>query len=219
MMYLSRLLLNPRSRQVQRDTADLYQLHRTVLSAFADSRAASSVLHRLDLHPRTGQVTLLVQSQSAPDWAKLTSTDYLLPAGPFDELENPAVKQLALSLTAGQMLSFRLRVNPTVKKVRRDADGRRLNSNRVPLVREDHQFSWLANKAMQSGFRVLHATVTDWSEQKGWRQRGAPPLTCYTVQFDGRLQIADATVFQVALERGIGPARAFGCGLLSLAPA
>ena len=33
-MYLSRLLLNPRSRQVQRETADPYNLHKTIMQAF-----------------------------------------------------------------------------------------------------------------------------------------------------------------------------------------
>jgi CRISPR system Cascade subunit CasE len=218
-MYLSRLLLNPRSRQVQRDSADPYQLHRTVLRAFADPRQASGVLHRLDVHPRTGQMSLLVQSQATPHWGALTAGDYLLPADPFDGLENPAVKAVALSLVAGQVLSFRLRANPTIKKARRDASGRWLNSNRVPLVYEDQQYAWLASRAARGGFRVLQAAITGQSRRTSSRQEDAPPLTLFTVQFDGRLQIIDSAAFQTALAKGIGPARAFGCGLLSLAPA
>jgi len=38
------------------------------------------------------------------------------------------------------------------------------------------------------------------------------------VQFNGRLQITDAARFITAVQTGIGPAKAFGCGLLSLAP-
>ncbi|MBX5446264.1 type I-E CRISPR-associated protein Cas6/Cse3/CasE, partial [Sphaerobacter sp.] len=33
-MYLSRLILNPRSRDVRRDLADCQQLHRSVMSGF-----------------------------------------------------------------------------------------------------------------------------------------------------------------------------------------
>ena len=54
-MYLSRLILNPRHRLVQRDLADCHQLHRTVMSAFPDvdtgandARAALGVLYRVD---------------------------------------------------------------------------------------------------------------------------------------------------------------------------
>ena len=34
-MYLSRLILNPRSRQVRSELADLYEMHRTVMQSFA----------------------------------------------------------------------------------------------------------------------------------------------------------------------------------------
>lgn len=217
-MYLSRLLLNPRSRRVQREMADPYQLHRTIMSAFVAPRAASSVLHRLDIHSRTGQITLLVQSGAPPDWVALASTDYLLPDDPLSDLVNPAVKSIDLSFTPGQRLRFRLCANPTVKLVRHDETGARRNSNRVPLVHEDRQLAWLTGKAAQSGFHVLEATITGQNRQKGWK-RGASPLTLLTVQFDGHLQITDADAFQQALAHGIGPARAFGCGLLSLAPA
>ena len=37
-MYLSRLAINPRSRDVQQDLADIYQMHRTVMSAFPPRR-------------------------------------------------------------------------------------------------------------------------------------------------------------------------------------
>jgi CRISPR system Cascade subunit CasE len=217
-MYLSRLLLNPRSRQVQRDTADPYQLHRTLMKAFVEKRDDAGVLHRLDIHPDSGAAVLLVQSSCPPDWTALAEGDYLLPADPFSELDNPAVKAVELPLSAGQILNFRLRANPTIKKVRRDENGEHLNSNRIPLVHEKKQLGWLQAKATQSGFRVLQASISGHTEQKGWKQKGERPLTLFTVQFDGRLQITVAAQFQKALAQGIGPGRAFGCGLLSLAP-
>ena len=36
-MYLSRLILNPRSRQVRNELADPYEMHRTVCKAFPDA--------------------------------------------------------------------------------------------------------------------------------------------------------------------------------------
>ncbi|WP_431066567.1 type I-E CRISPR-associated protein Cas6/Cse3/CasE [Methylotuvimicrobium sp.] len=41
----------------------------------------------------------------------------------------------------------------------------------------------------------------------------------HTVLFDGILSITDADIFQTQVVRGIGPAKAFGCGLLSVAGA
>lgn len=217
-MYLSRLLLNPRSRQARREAADPYQLHRTLMNAFAGKRDESGVLHRLDVDARTGSLMLLVQSQARPDWGFLAERDYLLPADPFGSLDNPAVKPFDLPLRTGQLLNFRLRANPTVKKVRRDGMGERRNSNRVPLVHEAAQVEWLQKQAAKNGFRLLHLDVSQPASATSYKRDNGGPITLYTVQFDGRLQVVDPDALRQAIVQGIGPARAFGCGLLSLAP-
>ena len=219
MMYLSRLLLNTRSRQVQRETADPYQLHRTIMRGFVEKRDQSGILHRLDVQPRTGAIILLVQSMSEPDWSSLAEKDYLLPIDPFSGLDNPAVKQISLPLRPNQVLSFRLRANPTIKKARRDDNGERRNSNRVPLVREEKQVEWLEQRAKDNGFRLLHLGISQPQKLTGRKKDNGRAITLYTVQFDGRLQVTNADKLLEAVKNGIGPAKAFGCGLLSLAPA
>ncbi len=217
-MYLSRLLLNPRSRQAQRETADPYQLHRTLMHAFVEKRDQSGVLHRLDVDPRSGAMMLLVQSLAEPDWTWLAEREYLLPADPFGGLENPAVKEFDLPLRANQLLNFRLRANPAVKKVRRDDKGQRRNSNRVPLVHEEKQVAWLEHQGQASGFRLLRLDVSRPQTLAGRKRENGRSITLYTVQFDGRLQVTDPDRLRQAVAQGIGPAKAFGCGLLSLAP-
>jgi CRISPR system Cascade subunit CasE len=218
-MYLSRLLLNPRSRQVQRETADPYQLHRTIMNAFDPRRTEAGVLHRLDTDPRSGNPTLLVQSQLRPDWHFLDDKEYLLPPDPFSEWDNPAVKTFDLPLQPGQILHFRLRANPTIKKVRRNEAGERLNSNRVPLVHEEKQAEWLAERAIDSGFHLQHLHISQAQKQTSRKKGNGRPITLYTVQYNGRLQVTDPDKLLTAVRTGIGPAKAFGCGLLSLAPA
>ena len=214
-MYLSRLLLNPRDRQVQREIADPYNLHRTILHAFNSDRASASVLHRLEQNPRNGQMILLVQSAIRPDWEWLIEKGYLSPADPFSGMENPAVKEVNLSLQNGRFLQFRLTANPSIKKVRRDKNGKRRNSNRVPIVHEEKQREWLQKRAADNGFRILDTNISQAQNQTSRQKK----ITVYTVQFNGRLQITNADTFKTAIEKGIGPAKAFGCGLLSLAPA
>ena len=214
-MYLSRLILNPRNRQAQREIADPYNLHRTILHAFGSDRKTAGVLYRLDINPRSGQIMLLVQSQKWPNWDWLTETGYLLP-DPFSGLDNPSVKEINLSLREGQTLRFRLVANPTVKKVRRDENGKRLNSNRVPLVREEEQLAWLLKRANDNGFHFddSHINISQIQRQTSRKKK----ITIYTVQFDGHLQITDADKFKMIVKQGLGPAKAFGCGLLSLGP-
>ena len=217
-MYLSRLLLNPCSRQVQSETADPYNLHRTLMQAFDSKRKDANVLHRLEVHPRNGQIMLLVQSQLEPDWLYLQDNGYLLPSDPFDPLPNPAVRPLNFKLKGGQILRFRLIANPTVKR-----DGKR-----HALYKEEEQRRWLETKGTgctekkrpSLGFKVLELDIQKDGNQYGriHRDKIKHKVTIHTVRYDGRLRITDTTAFTTALQKGIGPAKAFGCGLLSLAP-
>jgi len=218
-MYLSRLQLNSNNRHVWRNIiANPYKIHQMVMRGFPShvDRKKADVLHRLDIRDRN--VTLLVQSTLKPDWSTINPT-YLLPADPFDPLPNPAVKPLNLSLQPGQILNFRLCANPTIKKARRDENGQRRNSNRVPLLKEDQQMEWLQKRAKAGGFTVLRVAISRAHKQKIWLGKSVSPITLYTVQFDGILRVDQPDRFYRAISGGIGPSKAFGCGLLSLAPA
>ena len=114
--YLSRLILNPRSRRVQAEAARPYEMHRSLMHAFPDGLAPDQerVLWRLEVEERGGELTLLVQSWGPPDWAwAREAPGYLV------EMQdpNPAVKPVDLRprLAAGQTLAFRLLANPTKK--------------------------------------------------------------------------------------------------------
>lgn len=209
MIYLSQLILNPASHMVQSEKQNPYQLHRTLMRGFAGRREEANVLYRLDINPYSGVMTLLVQSTAEPNWQPLTQIgqgQYLL--------ASPQWKIIEPCLQNGRILTFHLRANPTIKKVRRDETGQRRNSNYVPLVYEGEQLAWLRKKAEQSGFCLLDAYINPEGKQADYAKR----LTLFTVQFTGRLRITDPAAFQQALIKGIGPAKAFGCGLLSLAP-
>ena len=177
-MYLSRLAINPRSRDVQQDLADIYQMHRTVMSAFPHvegkdaARAELAVLYRLETVERSREVVLLVQSQNPPDWSHLTR-GYL--AADSGEVENPATKDISRGMQAlreGQVLRFRLRANPTRKiETKSTPDGQRRNGRRVDLRTEQLQLEWLARRAEQAGFALVPALPDgDVSAVPGGRQ-------------------------------------------------
>jgi len=216
-MYLSRLELNPNNREVWRThLSNLYKIHQMVMRGFPvnTNREQAQVLFRLEM--RDNSPVLLVQSAIEPDWSTV-NPDYLLSSDSFEPWPNPAIKSVTLPLSVGQALSFRLCANPTLKKVRRDENGERRNSNRMPLVREEQQLEWLQKHAAAAGFTVLRATVSQPQQQKIWKERGTKPITLYTVQFDGYLRVDQPEKLQKALLTGLGPSKAFGCGLLSLA--
>ena len=47
---------------------------------------------------------------------------------------------------------------------------------------------------------------------------GGRRVTLQTATFDGLLQVEDATIARDTLLAGVGPAKAYGLGLLTLAP-
>lgn len=234
-MYLSRLVLNPRSRAVRNDLSDCRNLHRTILSAFPQAnndhggaRAEFGLLFRADADPRSGRVTLLAQSSAEPDWSRLPK-DYLL--DDFDGFDNPAVKRLDDkydALGVGARLRFRLRANPT-KRLPLLIENRigKERGKRVEIFGEEEQLDWLRRKGEQHGFRLLAARVNPnvvnaranpEGKVIGWRERSQPPMKFGSALFDGELEIADAEKFRQALAGGIGSGKAYGFGLLSIAP-
>jgi len=218
-MYLSRLILNPRNRRVQRELAEPYQMHRSIMRAFKDDLQPGEerVLWRVDEHPRLGLI-LLVQSWSAPDWSWLAedgARGYLLPMAE----PNPAVKSFELHLTAGQTLIFRLRANPT-RRLGKSAEYNQ--GKRVGIYDEEEQIAWLTRKGEQHGFRVLEARVGHdgkiVNREAIARDGQTHKLEFFGVQFEGVLQVTDPDKLTAAVQAGIGSAKGFGFGLLSLAP-
>lgn len=208
-MYLSRLILNSRSRAVQRDLASPYDLHRTVMSGFPKNlnKHEERVLYRLDQMDGGNQLVLLVQSYLEPDWTRLDSM-YLAQSSE----DNPGVKQLELQPIAGQRFAFRLRANPTRRLGSRAGDDK---GKRVGLYAVDEQIQWLNRKAKGSGF-IVESVLPTQQHRADDRKRD---LKFLSVRFDGILQVTDAALFALALTNGIGSGKAFGFGLLSVARA
>ena len=226
-MYLSRLTLNPRTRRVQRELANPYELHRTLMRAYPeDLPEEERVLFRVESDARSGVPVVLLQSRARPDWAWLGdpgARGYLLGA--------PRTKSFALSLARGQVLAFRLRANPTAR--RRLPDGKK---KRIGLYREEEQLAWLQRKGEAGGFGVLSVRVGDAARVTGWARReprqgeneqaaaGPPeggarcPLNLLSVQYDGLLRVTDPDALWATVQAGIGSGKGFGFGLLSLAP-
>lgn len=221
-MYLSQLILNPQSRQVRAEIANCYELHRTIMQAFHEQAVGKErVLFRLDIHPRTGVPFLLVQSTAQPVWEFLTTSEknYLLPGKELEDLGafNPATKFFEPQFSTGQIFHFRLKANPTVKK---DRDGKK-QGRRVGLFDENDQTAWLKRKLESAGAELLSVRTSNQADQGGhlFRKEQRHVLTIHIVQFDGVLRVIQPDVFLAAVQAGIGSAKGFGCGLLSLARA
>lgn len=219
-MYLSLLRLNPASRRAMCDVMDVHALHVRLMSAFpttAGSRAEVGLLHRVE-RDGAGRPQVLVQSRLRPDWSRLPERYLAAPA---------ALKTIGGVLTVlkpGVRLRFRLRANPTKRLLRPERrvglppriDRGGLEGKRVALLREEEQLAWLARRAQAAGFRIVSLLVRP-EMDAGGRKTDGTNLAFGAVTFDGVLVVEDVARFREALEHGIGPGKAYGFGLLSVA--
>jgi CRISPR system Cascade subunit CasE len=216
-MYLSRLILNPHGRRVQREVADPYQMHKSLMRAFPKHlKEGDERVFRLE-PGRNGALILLVQSWTLPDWSWLAEPEargYLLPVGE----PNPAVKAFALDLAPGQVLAFRLRANPTVKHWYPNKEGE-MRPKRVGIYDDQEQMDWLRRKGELGGFRLVSARTGDREDVRGdiRRDKETHKLKLAAVQFDGLLQVIDPERLRETVRQGIGSGKGLGFGLLSLA--
>jgi CRISPR system Cascade subunit CasE len=228
-MYLSRLTVDPTSREFRRDYADVCEMHRTVMSAFGQitdgtpARQAHGVLWRLDTSQRG--FTQLVQSSNEPDWGRLP-TGYLA-APPQVRTLQPVLDALA----PGRRFAFRIVANPTRTITRPEAqpraDGKRPQGRNVPLRKPEDQIRWLVRQGERFGFAIPtgingqpDAAPSPCPTTVGRiRTEDSRPITIEPVRFDGHLIVTDPSALSAAIRDGIGRAKAYGCGMISLAPA
>lgn len=206
-MYLSQLHLNPAHRAARRDLADPYQMHRTLSRVFAEVAEIrpSRFLWRLERAGSVGEAgAVLVQSAAPGRWHLLNE----LP-GYLTKLH--ADKQVSIEkwIAVGRKYRFRLTANPTVTR-----DGKRFG-----LLKEEQQLAWLGRQAQRGGFDVVGAVCSGCDRINVPYGNGGTRMTVTRVQFDGELIAREPAVFMLTLQSGIGHAKAFGLGLLSLAPA
>lgn len=228
-MYLARGILNPRSRDVQRDLSDPAELHRTLMKLYPCNlgdcpRRVAGVLHRVDEDRRRGEIVLFVQSHNKPDFGQLAPDYFASVAEDLDRVlagdaENPQIRSVAEErkrIVAGNRFVFRLRANTTRKiDTKTGVDGTRRNGRRVPVRGDQARIEWLGRHAEAAGFRVTDETLRV-AEIAANVTRRVDGIALAGTLFEGVLQVVDPGPFRSALETGIGPGKAFGFGLLSI---
>jgi len=188
-MYLSQWRFK-RTKTESGDISNPYNAHKVLWKAFPDRKNESrDFLYRMDKKENSYFVIML--SDSKPQ----TTVDL--------DLIRLAEPQLVFKTK--KLYRFLLRANP----VKRLSEQR----VRVPLVGEEHLNAWLSRKL--SGAATLLETVplsrTNLNFCKGsnWGK-----IT--TVDFQGVIQCEDPQNLLMLVKSGIGPAKAFGCGLMLL---
>ncbi|HEY3322256.1 MAG TPA: type I-E CRISPR-associated protein Cas6/Cse3/CasE [Planctomycetota bacterium] len=183
---------------------------------------------------------IVVLSTVEPDWKRaFANASYLLAEG-----STPETRPFTLPAEKGERLRFLLRANPTRKARTCLRDGRRVeidarNGKRTVLVSDEERLLWLRRKGDCGGFSIVEDNDPDFGLQildEGWvhawktrpegtthagshedgRKTGSG-LSFRSVRFSGVLIVTDPIALRNTIAAGLGPAKAFGFGLLSVA--
>ncbi len=187
-----------------------YQLHQALWRLFpGQEEAERDFLFRVEQMQNGVGANVLLQSALQPQ--NHEQSPLLL-----------AQREFALNVPNGQRLRFRLRANPikTIKDSSKgtvEKKGKTFTKTvRVPLLHEEQQQAWLERKLQD--FARLETLIIQPEPVTYFRKpkegRGGK---IQTVLFDGVMTVTDSTAFAMQVAEGIGPAKAFGCGLLSIA--
>ncbi|MFO0567351.1 MAG: type I-E CRISPR-associated protein Cas6/Cse3/CasE [Polyangiaceae bacterium] len=222
-MILTSLYLNPEDREVRRCLADTQRMHERLMSLFRNvdaptARSALSVLYRLETREAEGATRVLLQSQEPPELQAL-------PPGFRDPSRgSPSTRLDRLLADLVGTYRFKLHANTTRKiDTKTRPDGTKSNGSRVPLRREEDRLAWIQRQSSRHGFSVANGAgaslalrVSPIQARHG--RRGSGTVVHEGTAFEGILIVTNGAQLREAVLRGVGPGKAYGFGLLSLAP-
>lgn len=193
-MKLSLIKLNPNHHWTQREMNDIWQMHRSIESIFPEGKA----LYRTESNPSP---SIMALSDHAP------SMEYLSAKGWLDQLsESPVITaDFTVQPKIDSVWQFKMTANPS----------KRLKKKRIGLYDQAEQLTWIKRIAGENGFSLIGCTVTASKNNVGIKE-GGTYVECLKATFVGILQVTDQKLFSHALYNGIGHAKAWGCGLLTI---
>jgi CRISPR system Cascade subunit CasE len=207
MTHLTQILVPYELAVRQLRIRDSYDWHQRAWQAFAGRNGAPrDFLSRVD--EIDDAYRLLIVSPVAPakpDWC------------PTDCFQSKPIPDAFFEHGA---FRFSLLANPTRKvRVEDEACKRKKNGRRLPITKRDDLIAWLGRKGASGGFdpgnpEQLRTTP---KPREYFNKPGAQGVH-YAVEFQGVLTVTDAAAFRATFAAGIGTAKAFGFGLLAIAP-
>lgn len=201
-MYLSKILVNGSVCH------NPYEIHRALWGLFPeDNDADRDFLFRVEKSDGK-QAEILMQSIREPGLIN-------------NKTRVIASREYSISLRAEQILRFLLVANPV--KTINDEKGRKnvkgeIKKCRVPLIDDEAQRVWLGKKLEHAA--ALKTLVIDRKLPLYFRKHKDHLIgKIQPIIYQGVIKVQNTDVLQKLIQDGIGPAKAFGCGLLSLARA
>lgn len=240
---LSRLVLNARDRAARRDVANPYAMHQTLARVFAAHPDASPArfLWRLEPGGPFDPPIVLIQSAQAGNWERLPPRYGEAQSRPYDPARLLQTgRELRFRLAANPTRAQK--ADETARRGRRFGihdDGEALSwLDTKGQTRGGFALCRFERAALRSGDAFWFDANIDADtcaetdagvlfdvqvRRTRWRFRKAGAdatgwLTFDVAHYEGRLRVTDPVRLAEVIESGIGRGKAFGLGLLSVAP-
>jgi CRISPR system Cascade subunit CasE len=218
-MYFSRVAINKGLRKSMQALAFPQMMHAAVLGSFPpdleqDATEKKRILWRTDT---LGENTwLYVLSAEKPDFTHIVE-QFGWPTSD-QKWDTKDYEPFLTRLQAGQHWRFRIHANPV-----HTVDGKI-----YAHVTVAQQKKWLKDRAEKNGFSFATVSsgdhtfdIMDVMHRNRLKFRKKPTdktlVTLSVATYEGELVVEDADMLRQALCSGIGRAKAYGCGLLTLA--
>lgn len=243
MPYLSSIRVNPMRTASRPALRSPHRIHGMIAAALPDGLDGDRPLWRID-HDNPHRPRLTVLTRAKPDWTHVVEQIGWPTADDPYRVED--YSPLFAHLSRGREFAFRITVNPvqntrspekpTPNQQRRMEEGQR-RAFRLNHRTAAHQLDWLINRTQRHGFDIPvgshHPTapgfddnpppapdvrITHRATVKFTKRNEQRFIVLTTATFEGRLTVTDPDRLRESLLDGIGPAKSYGCGLLTLAP-
>jgi CRISPR system Cascade subunit CasE len=226
MSWLARFEIEAETARAKGIYNDIYSWHRLLWECYpGEPNSKRDFLTRIDELEGAFRLWVMAQRKpSKPTWC---------PSEGF------ALKKIASGFLSHRFYAFDLLANPTKCKITQDYNGKNLMTSngklkrgkRVTLVKHDELRSWIIKKGkvrckdkitgldVPGGFRIVEEKPLEISPMIEFHfcKKGQSGYHG-GVRFRGILQVTDRVQFIETYHLGIGSAKAFGFGLLLLAP-
>jgi CRISPR system Cascade subunit CasE len=186
---------------------DPYSLHRVIYSLYQDDRT--------DLQKNSSQPSgILYADQGGDIFGRRV---LMLATREPESAVDGSYGAVTSRPVPGHFLGFdKYRFRVVVNPVRRDAASRKL----IPIRERSEIIEWFAARAESRwGFstpgQYLHVNKI---EVLRFNDKHQHRVTLAQASIQGQLLVTDRSLFQASFAQGLGRGRAFGCGLLQIAP-
>lgn len=208
-MYISKVEIDINNRQKIKDLSHLGAYHSWVEESFPNEFIDKSRTRKLWRIDKLGsKYFLIVVSSTKPDLNKLET--YGISNSALTKEYDTFLK----SLQVGQILKFKAVLNPTFSVSTGKLSGKR--GKLYQCIGNDAQLNYLKERSSKNGFELMLDNYLITNKNQEILRKHDKSYFVTKVCYEGYLLIKDKEQFIKTLTLGIGPKKAYGCGLMTV---